>query len=301
MKYKVTVIALVVILIVGVILFFSFRGANGEDTTDPTEPAVETTAELFRPTEETTGETEVTTEEKPTEEATTTNEETTAATTTTTARTTTTATAGFVYPFDFPGISPAMARIPAGDEFYLILVNRNYALPDNFTRNHVPLTAAVPGYPAQLHTTAARYYHQMYQAARQAGVVLTPLGGYRTTEHQNRNFTNRIARYRNEGHSHEQAVNMAALWIKPPRCSEHETGLAMDIGSINMNFEDSAAFAWLTENAHNYGFILRYPRNATEITMVNFEPWHWRFVGVENARAIRASGLVLETWLQQNR
>jgi D-alanyl-D-alanine carboxypeptidase len=229
---------------------------------------------------------------------------TTAVNTTTTTRVTTTHAqpGGWVYPFNFPGVNPAMAHIPSGDDFYLILVNRHHALPDNFTRNHLNLVTAVPGYTLdtqRLHRTAAHQYHLMYQAGRAAGVVLTPLGGYRTTEHQNRNFTNRIQRYRNEGHDHATAVDMATRWIKPPRCSEHETGLAMDIGQINMNFSNSAAYRWLMANAHNFGWILRYPPNSIQHTYVNYEPWHWRFVGVENAIAIRESGLVLEQWLRQ--
>jgi len=299
MKYKGTVIALVIILVAGVGLYFAFLSQSGDDP----EPAETTTAavELFRPTEPT----EPPATDEPTEPAETTNVEspTQAATA---ADTTTTSHDGFVYPFNFPGVAPAMARIPQGDEFYLILVNRNYALPDNFTRDFLRLEVAVTHFPEniQLHETAARYFRQMYQAGRAAGVGLIPFSGYRNTQRQYTNFTNRVQRYRNAGYSHEQAVNMAAAWIKPPRCSEHETGLAIDLTNpghwgLREAFDQTPEFAWLVENAHDFGFILRYPRGAEAMaaTMVNYEPWHWRFVGVENARAIRASGQVLETWL----
>ncbi|MCL2194372.1 MAG: M15 family metallopeptidase [Oscillospiraceae bacterium] len=293
-KHKVYLIAglvLVAVLMLTVILYHAIPERQLD------EPAV-TAAQTTR-SDETTVDEESTTVDDATTEPDTTEDETTVAVTT--AQTTTRAPqqAGWVYPFNFPGVYPVMAYIPMGDAFYLILVNRHNALPDHFTRNHLDLVPAVPGSAQRLHRTAARYFHQMYQAGRAAGVVLTPLSGYRDTAHQNRNFTNRIARYRNEGHDHATAVDMATRWIKPPRCSEHETGLAMDIGQISMNFSNTAAYRWLLQNAHNFGWILRYPPNSIQYTYVNYEPWHWRFVGVENARAIRESGLVLEHWLRQ--
>jgi len=209
---------------------------------------------------------------------------------------------GWVYPFNFPGIAPALTHIPGGSDFYLILVNRNHALPCNFTRDFLRLEATGNG--TQLHATAAQYFRAMQQAGRADGVELIARSGYRNTDQQQLFFETRIQRYRNEGHSHQAAVDMAARWIKPPRCSEHETGLAMDILSPGMqsllqSFDQTAEFRWLQNNAHSFGFILRYPRGAEAITEVNYEPWHWRFVGIENATAIRSSGLVLEQWLER--
>ena len=285
--YLIAALVLATILMVTVIIYHTAPARQLER-----EPAI-TAAPTEASDETTTSEPDDTTADETTG---------TTATNATTITTTVPQQPGWVYPFNFPGINPAMAYIPSGDDFYLILVNRHNALPDNFTRNHLNLVTAVPGYNAdtqRLHATAARYYHQMYQAGRAAGVVLIPLGGYRTTEHQNRNFNNNITRFRNEGHSHAQAVELAARWVKPPRCSEHETGLAMDIGQLSMNFSNTPAYRWLMENAHNFGWILRYPPNSLQHTYVNYEPWHWRFVGVENAIAIRESGLVLEQWLRQ--
>jgi len=271
-----TIVALVVILVAGVVLYFAYTGdGNSNSYTE----APSTTAD------EGAGNS-VTTTAQPLEDQT--QENTTA--------TTTAANAAWVYPFSFPGFdAPVLAYIPS--DFYLILVNRFHALPCDFTRDFLRLENAGNG--VLMHATAARYFRDMYAAGREAGVTLTPISGYRDTQRQETNFRNRIQRYRNEGHSYEIAVDMAARWIKPPRCSEHETGLAMDIGNLHQNMENSNEFRWLMENAHNFGFILRYPRGAEHITYVNYEPWHWRFVGVENATAIRASGLVLEQWLEQ--
>jgi D-alanyl-D-alanine carboxypeptidase len=76
-------------------------------------------------------------------------------------------------------------------------------------------------------------------------------------------------------------------------------GLAMDICGTETSFENTKAFAWLNEHAADYGFILRYPKDKRSITKVMYEPWHWRYVGVENAKAIKASGKCLEEYLGQ--
>ena len=86
--------------------------------------------------------------------------------------------------------------------------------------------------------------------------------------------------------------------IKPPGCSEHNLGVAMDIIATADNFYTTEEYAWLMENAADYGFILRYPQDKQYITRVEYEPWHWRYVGVEHAHAIKASGLCLEEYLQ---
>ena len=88
--------------------------------------------------------------------------------------------------------------------------------------------------------------------------------------------------------------------------NEHGTGYAADILSTDYTaqdtgFADTRAYQWLTAYAAEYGFILRYPEDRQAITGVVFEPWHWRYVGVENALAIRASGLSLEEFLAEQK
>ena len=101
------------------------------------------------------------------------------------------------------------------------------------------------------------------------------------------------------GYSRVEATQMAATRILPPGTSEHNAGLAMDIcvASTSANFEQTDEFAWLMENAADYGFILRYPEDKQDITKITYEPWHWRYVGVENAKAMKASGECLEEYL----
>ena len=108
------------------------------------------------------------------------------------------------------------------------------------------------------------------------------------------------------GYSQEEAEKEAARWVALPGTSEHNTGLALDIvypgyyedyGDLNEGFEETAAFDWLINNCTDYGFVLRYPKDKQDITGITYEPWHYRYVGVENAKAMEAAGQCLEEYL----
>jgi D-alanyl-D-alanine carboxypeptidase len=137
----------------------------------------------------------------------------------------------------------------------------------------------------------------MYEAAKADGVYLTPCSGYRTYETQERNYKNKISYYQGMGYSEEEAAVKAATIIMPPGSSEHNLGYAMDIVCVEEWFEDTDEFQWLMENAADYGFILRYPEDKQDVTKVTYEPWHWRYVGVDAAKEMKASGQVLEEYL----
>jgi vancomycin resistance protein YoaR len=95
----------------------------------------------------------------------------------------------------------------------------------------------------------------------------------------------------------DEAKIKAATIIMPPGSSEHNLGYAMDIVCVDEWFEDTQEFKWLQEHAADYGFIMRYPESKQDITKVIYEPWHWRYVGVEAAKELKASGLVLEEYM----
>ena len=143
----------------------------------------------------------------------------------------------------------------------------------------------------------APYYNEMYKAAYEDGIHLVPISGYRSVERQTRNFERKINYYIDQGYSKVEATQEAATIILPPGTSEHNAGLAMDICSLEQNFEDTKEFEWLCENAADYGFILRYPEDKQDITKIIYEPWHWRYVGVEAAKEMKASGECLEEYL----
>jgi len=104
--------------------------------------------------------------------------------------------------------------------------------------------------------------------------------------------------------SQEDAYNLTKREIAIPGTSEHSTGLAVDIvvlshQTLDEDFEKTEGFKWLSENAQKYGFILRYPKNKEEITGIKYEPWHYRYVGEENAKKINEQGICLEEYLAE--
>lgn len=199
------------------------------------------------------------------------------------------------YAYAYAGFTPAYADMDISD-WRMILVNRDYILPDGYMPTLEP---AVEGdyEDIKLDYRVAPYYNEMYQAALEDGVELVPISGYRSVERQTRNFENKIQKYIDDGYSEIEATQMAATIILPPGTSEHNAGLAMDICSLYESFEDTEEFEWLTENAADYGFIMRYPEDKQDITKIIYEPWHWRYVGVEAAKAMKASGQCLEEYL----
>lgn len=175
----------------------------------------------------------------------------------------------------------------------LTLVNSGYRIPDSYK----PDLVYVCGSEERLDKKVAEHYEKMYNAALQDGVTLTPCSGYRSYETQERNYNRKIEFFEGQGFSTEEAKVKAATIIMPPGSSEHNLGYAMDIVCVDEWFEDTEEFKWLQENAQDYGFIMRYPKDKQNITKVIYEPWHWRYVGVETAKALKSSGLVLEEYL----
>lgn len=183
---------------------------------------------------------------------------------------------------------------PTGDKWELTLVNLQYRLPDDYKPT---LKAAVAGSSVQLDERVAPFYAQMYDAAKADGCTLTPYSGYRTYERQKENFDRKVTYYVAQGLSETDAAAKTQTRILPAGASEHNMGFAMDIVSASADFVSTKEFAWLTAHAHEYGFILRYPENKTDVTGVMYEPWHWRFVGKKAAEEMQKNGQCLEEYL----
>ena len=112
--------------------------------------------------------------------------------------------------------------------------------------------------------------------------------------------------YINKGYSREKAKELAAQYVAPPGTSEHLTGLAVDLispdwynthSSLTSDFENTKQFAWLYAHCAEYGFILRYPKDKVAITGYSYEPWHYRYVGVEAAKEIMSKKICLEEYV----
>ncbi len=188
--------------------------------------------------------------------------------------------------------NPAIITIDE-EKWYLTLVNSSYRIPDDYE----PDLVYVCGSGERLDRKVAEHYEEMYNAAKKDGVDLAPCSGYRSYELQERNYNNKVSFYESQGYSNKDAKVKAATIIMPPGSSEHNLGYAMDIVCVDEWFEDTQEFKWLTEHAADYGFIMRYPKDKQDITKVIYEPWHWRYVGVELAKELKSSGLVLEEYM----
>lgn len=185
------------------------------------------------------------------------------------------------------------------EEWKLILVNPWNKLPENYT---VTLKRLANG--LQVDERIYDDLNAMLTDCRKTGLQPVVCSAYRSHATQVRLHNNKIARLRYAGYSYESAVKEAGRWVAVPGTSEHETGMALDIVSysyqlLNERQENTAEQKWLMEHCWEYGFILRYPKDKTEVTGIGYEPWHYRYVGRENAAKIRESGLCLEEYLQQ--
>jgi len=191
--------------------------------------------------------------------------------------------------------APALAGVDTRD-WRMILVNNNVPLPSGY---EVETEVAETATGKELQKEAAQAYRQMDKAADAEGVDLLLCSGYRSVEYQTGLFEDEKQEYLDKGHSEQEAYDLAKTVVAVPGHSEHNCGLAADIvtpsyQNLDSGFEDTEAFEWLDKHAAEYGFILRYPEDKQAITGIIYEPWHYRYVGPENAKLIKESGLCLE-------
>lgn len=155
----------------------------------------------------------------------------------------------------------------------------------------------------------AGYARRMIDDAAADGVELTVVSAYRNVKKQQENLENYTERLVSMGYNRADAKKLAEKEIAIPYTSEHNAGLAIDIltpdwwathDDVTADFENTEQFKWLSENAHKYGFILRYPKEYEDVTGIVYEPWHYRFVGVYYAGKIKESGLPFEYFYKTN-
>ncbi|MBD5148600.1 MAG: M15 family metallopeptidase [Oscillibacter sp.] len=184
------------------------------------------------------------------------------------------------------------------DSWNMLLVNPWNYLPEGFTVELVKLSNGL-----QVDKRVAEDLNAMLDGCRQAGLRPLVCSAYRSYATQQRLHNNKIARLRNSGWNWADAPREAARWVAVPGTSEHQTGMAVDIVAssyqvLNKRQESTAEQKWLMEHCWEYGFILRYPSEKSDITGIGYEPWHYRYVGREIAQDIRASGLCLEEYIE---
>ncbi len=171
--------------------------------------------------------------------------------------------------------APAIGQIQGATYINgILLVNKTHSIPASYA----------PG----LNSQAYQAYQQLKNDAASAGYDMPLLSGYRSYETQDRLYNNYVATY-----GQAEADTFSAK----PGTSEHQTGLAMDVGQIEDWYGDTAAGKWLAQNCYKYGFIIRYPKGKESITGYKYEPWHIRYLGVDIATQVYNSGLTLEEFL----
>ena len=150
---------------------------------------------------------------------------------------------------------------------------------------------------------AADALEKMLADARSAGYNMYLVSAYRSHDYQVSLFNRKVNEYKALGYDDATAYSEASQWVAIPGTSEHCTGLAADIVSstwynynsdLTHDFEDTDHFDWLYEHCADYGFILRYPKGAEAITGITYEPWHYRFVGIDAAKYIMENHITLE-------
>ena len=199
------------------------------------------------------------------------------------------------------GLTADEARAMLADPL-MVLVNHTNKMPDDYTFDTKECGSAT-AVNKTLQTVACDAFLSMQKAAAADGVTVWMQSGYRSVKYQTSLYERKTKYYLDKGYDNATAKEKAAAVVNPPGYSEHNCGLAADLNSpehtgLDEGFEKTAAFRWLCEHAGDYGFILRYPKDAEDKTEIIYEPWHWRYVGVENAAKINASGLCFEDYIE---
>lgn len=182
-------------------------------------------------------------------------------------------------------------------EWNLLLVSAESPLPEGFS---VELETVVDSYKVDKRIAGA--VKRMFTQAKEDGIELVITSAYRDIAYQQGLLEKQLERERQAGKPEEEALRAALMYVAAPGTSEHHTGLALDIISpdytlLDDGYAETPAARWLAANAWKYGFILRYPQDKVRITGINFEPWHYRYVGEEHAGVIHENGYCLEEYL----
>lgn len=179
-------------------------------------------------------------------------------------------------------------------DWRLTLANYENILPDDFK-----VEVANIDDTKQFDARVIKYLNQMMNDMRKSGISnVWVQSAYRSVERQKELYNNSVQKYLKQGKTQEEAERLTEQYINKPGASDHNLGLAVDFNNVDNNFEDLKAFKWLKENAENYGFILRYPKSKESVTKIEYESWHWRFVGEEHAKKMNELNMCLEEYVE---
>lgn len=200
---------------------------------------------------------------------------------------------------EIPSITESGTEKIDRTQWNLMLVNPDTPLPENYEINVKQLDNG--------QAVDERCYddlQNMLKDCRSAGLSPVVCSSYRTQEKQQMLFDNQVEKWKNQGYSEDEAKKQAGKLVAVPGTSEHQLGLALDIVDISYQLleeeqENTPTQKWLLENSWKYGFILRYPKDKTDITKISYEPWHYRYVGKKAAKEIFDAKICLEEYLEK--
>ena len=181
----------------------------------------------------------------------------------------------------------------------LFLVNRQYTVSEYYEPDDLEISD-IPGQVRKMRPAAAEALREMFRTCKEeTGMQLLSISGYRS-------YAKQEGIYKRKLRSVKKNVQKAQEYVAPPGASEHQTGMAMDLGqkhkiNLEVSFGETQGGKWCRENCWRFGFILRYDEPWEEITGYKYEPWHFRYVGKEYAKEIHDANVPLETWLINHR
>lgn len=185
-------------------------------------------------------------------------------------------------------------KVADTSQWNLILVNEDCHIPNNYKVEFTELSNG-----EKIDSRIYPELQEMFDAARDNGLQLFVREGYRTQQEQQEIMDDKIREYEENGYSRNKAKKLAEEYVAIPGTSEHQLGLSVDINADTSTCSSDAVYTWLAGNAYKYGFIKRYPSDKIDITGINNEPWHYRYVGKEAAKEIKDKNLCLEEYLER--
>lgn len=190
---------------------------------------------------------------------------------------------------------------PNNPMWNLVLVNSSYGIEEEFTFDNTYFDERI------LDIRINDDYKNMYEQAKEDGHTLVVKSGYRSINYETKQYDAELQALMNSGKSEFDAMKELDETRARVGHTEHHTGLAIDVATqdylsanndnLGLSFAQTEGYEWLVENCNDFGFILRYPESKESITNVSFEPWHFRYVGVEHAKAITSKDLTLEEYI----
>ncbi len=186
-------------------------------------------------------------------------------------------------------------------DWNLVLVNEDYPLEQTYAPSLTDLDDT-----SSVDSRIADAANQMLDAAKAAGMDPVIISAYRSYDEQKSVFNNTVQTWLNQGSGYYDAFEETKSSVREPGLSEHQLGLALDITpsdyqTLDEGEADTDLAKWLAANCQNYGFILRYPKDKTDVTGIVYEPWHFRYVGNDAAKAIMEQGITLEEYLAEQK